>query len=53
VRSRLVERSAQERILTAARERLARLLEQGVRIRAVPLARSVEPEAARARERLR
>jgi hypothetical protein len=53
VRSRLVERSAQERILTAARERLTRLLEQGVRIRAVPLAGSVEPEAASARERLR
>jgi hypothetical protein len=53
VRSRLVERSAQERILAAARERLARWLEQGARIRPIAVPRAPEPEAGRGRERLR
>jgi len=35
VRSRVAERSAQERILTATRERLARWLEQGAHVRPI------------------
>lgn len=53
VRSRLVERSAQERILAAARERLGRWLEQGARIRPIQFVRSAEADTGRPRERMR
>jgi hypothetical protein len=54
VRARVGDRPAQERILSAARDRLASWLEQGVRIRPVEIARSTaQQESQRSRERQR
>ena len=54
VRARVGDRPAQERILSAARERLASWLEQGVRIRPVEITRSTsQQESQRSRERQR
>lgn len=54
VRARVVDRPAQDRILSAARERLARWLEQGVRVQPVSVGRSqVDHEPSRGRERQR
>jgi hypothetical protein len=46
VRSRLIERSAQERILSAARERLVKLLDQGIRLRSLLPDRDARRRAA-------
>jgi len=54
VRARVGDRPAQDRILTAARERLASWLEQGVRVRPVEVARSqAQQESHRSRDRQR
>jgi len=54
VRARVGDRPAQDRILTAARERLASWLEQGARVRPVDVARSqAQQESHRSRERQR
>lgn len=54
VRARVGDRPAQERILTAARERLASWLEQGARVRPIDLGRSQAPhDSQRSRERQR
>ncbi len=54
VRARVGDRPAQERILSAARERLASWLEQGARLRAVELGRSqAQPDSHRSRDRQR
>jgi len=53
VRSRIADRPAQDRVLAAARERLARWLEQGARVTSVPIARTAEQQPSRARERQR
>lgn len=54
VRARVGDRPAQERILSAARERLASWLEQGARVRPVDLGRSqAQYESQRSRERQR
>lgn len=54
VRARVGDRPAQDRILTAARERLASWLEQGVRVRPVDVARSqAQQETHHSRERQR
>ena len=54
VRARVGDRPAQDRILTAARERLASWLEQGGRVRPVDVARSqAQQESHHSRERQR
>lgn len=54
VRARVGDRPAQDRILTAARERLASWLEQGGRVRPIEVVRSeVQQESHRMRERQR
>ncbi len=54
VRARVGDRPAQERILTAARQRLASWLEQGAHVRPVDLGRSqAQPDSQRSRERQR
>lgn len=54
VRSRVGDRAAQDRILSAARDRLASLLEQGVRVRPVDVARAqAVQESHRSRDRQR
>jgi hypothetical protein len=54
VRSRVGDRPAQDRILSAARDRLASLLEQGVRVRPVDVARAqAVQESHRSRDRQR
>lgn len=53
VRSRVAGQPAQDRILAAARERLAGWLERGGEVRAVPVPVSAEREGHRARERQR
>jgi hypothetical protein len=54
VRARVGDRPAQDRILTAARERLASWLEQGARVRAVDVTWSqAQQESHRSRERQR
>lgn len=54
VRARVGDRPAQDRILTAARERLASWLEKGVRVRPVEVARSqAQQESHRSRDRQR
>jgi hypothetical protein len=54
VRARVSDRPAQDRILTAARERLASWLEQGVRVRPVEVARpQAQQESHRSRDRQR
>lgn len=54
VRARVGDRPAQDRILSAARERLASLLEQGVRVRPVDVARAqAVQESHRSRDRQR
>ncbi|WP_293679824.1 LPD7 domain-containing protein [uncultured Phenylobacterium sp.] len=54
VRARVGDRPAQDRILSAARERLASWLEQGARLRPLDVGRAqVQPESHRARDRQR
>lgn len=53
VRSRITEPAAQARVLAAARERLARWLEQGARVQAVPVASATQPDQVVRRERQR
>jgi hypothetical protein len=54
VRARVGDRPAQDRILSAARARLASLLEQGVRVRPVDVARAqAVQESQRSRDRQR
>lgn len=53
VRSRITEPAAQARVLAAARERLARWLEQGARVHAVPVAPAPPSELVVRRERQR
>ncbi|MFZ3005910.1 MAG: LPD7 domain-containing protein [Phenylobacterium sp.] len=54
VRARVGDRAAQDRILSAARERLASWLQQGMRIRPVEVARSpTQQESQRSRQRQR
>ena len=54
VRARVGDRPTQDRILSAARERLASLLEQGMRIRPVEVGRpAAQRESHRSRERQR
>jgi hypothetical protein len=53
VRARVAERPAQDRLLAAARDRLARWLEQGARVRPAGLGRTAEVEASLVRERQR
>jgi hypothetical protein len=54
VRARVADRPSQDRILTAARERLASWLEKGARLQPVELARShAQQDALRSRERQR
>ena len=54
VRARVGDRPAQDRILSAARERLASWLEQGARLRPVDVGRSQsQPESHRSRDRQR
>ena len=54
VRARVGDRPAQDRILSAARERLASWLEQGARLRPFDVGRAqVQPESHRSRDRQR
>lgn len=54
VRARVGDRPAQDRILVAARERLASWLEQGARLRPIDVARAqVQQESHRSRDRQR
>ena len=54
VRARVGDRPAQERILSAARERLARWLEQGARVQPIQVAQpQAQQESHRSRERQR
>lgn len=53
VRSRVTEPAAQARVLATARERLARWLEQGARVQAVPVAPAAQPDLVVRRERQR
>lgn len=53
VRARIAEAPAQERILAAARERLAQWLERGARVHPVPTTRTPDPDLLRPRERQR
>lgn len=53
VRARIAEAPAQERILAAARERLAQWLERGARVHPVPTARAPDLDLHRPRERQR
>lgn len=53
VRARVGDRPAQDRILSAARERLATLLDQGARVRPVDVGRSTSQDSNRSRDRQR
>lgn len=54
VRARVADRPAQDRILSAARERLASWLEQGARLRPLDVGRAqAQPESHRPRDRQR